>query len=396
MAIRFRKSFKLAPGVRWNVSGSGSSFSFGPRGFSANVGKRGAYLNTGIPGTGFYSRERIGSSGPKPVQRSSAGTSGASVTMTCGVKDDGTLYFQDAAGAPVAEHLVEIAKKQNKEAILGLIQQKCDEINDQVEALGRLHHDTPDCRKPLRFVPLAFDERPPLQPAMQTAGFVSGLFKSGRDKVERANQVAKSTYEGLKFEWDARRAAHSVEQERRKKFIENDVLHDPGAMEQFLEDNLQEIVWPRETEVSFEIQGDGSKALLDVDLPEVEDMPSKVAAVPARGLKLSIKDMAATKVQKLYLEHAHGILFRLIGETFAALPTVQQVVASGFTQRPSATTGHIQDDYVVSVRVSRVDWDKLDFTRLDAINTIESLGQHEIVRNIQRAGKMLTIEPFTD
>ena len=38
----------------------------------------------------------------------------------------------------------------------------------------------------------------------------------------------------------------------------------------------------------------GLRVMLDVDLPELEDMPTKLAAVPARGLKLSVKEMSAT------------------------------------------------------------------------------------------------------
>jgi hypothetical protein len=58
--MRFRKSVKIAPGVRLNFSKSGVSGTFGVKGASVNVGKNGAYLNTGIPGNGIYKREKIG------------------------------------------------------------------------------------------------------------------------------------------------------------------------------------------------------------------------------------------------------------------------------------------------------------------------------------------------
>ncbi|SBT06896.1 exported hypothetical protein [Candidatus Propionivibrio aalborgensis] len=61
MGIRFRRRIKLAPGLNLNLSGSGLSLSAGPRGASMTFGgRRGAYLNTGIPGTGLYTRERVG------------------------------------------------------------------------------------------------------------------------------------------------------------------------------------------------------------------------------------------------------------------------------------------------------------------------------------------------
>lgn len=120
VALRFRKSIKLAPGMRWNVSGSGSSWTFGPTGASMAIGKRGTFLNSGIPGTGLSTRTRLfGDSSRPATTRSGAPSepSKTSVQMKCGISDDGTLTFTDASGDPIPEHVVELAKKQNREAI---------------------------------------------------------------------------------------------------------------------------------------------------------------------------------------------------------------------------------------------------------------------------------------
>lgn len=53
MGIRFRKSFKVAPGVRLNVGKKSSSLSFGGKGFRTSVSSSGKRTHTvGIPGTG--------------------------------------------------------------------------------------------------------------------------------------------------------------------------------------------------------------------------------------------------------------------------------------------------------------------------------------------------------
>lgn len=59
MGWRYRKSFRLFPGVRINVSQRGISTTIGVRGASINFSNRGTYLNTGIPGTGISYRQRI-------------------------------------------------------------------------------------------------------------------------------------------------------------------------------------------------------------------------------------------------------------------------------------------------------------------------------------------------
>jgi hypothetical protein len=61
MGFRFRKSFKILPGVRINVGKRGVSTTIGGRGASINVGKKGTYINTSIPGTGLSYRQKISS-----------------------------------------------------------------------------------------------------------------------------------------------------------------------------------------------------------------------------------------------------------------------------------------------------------------------------------------------
>lgn len=59
MAWSYRKRIKIIPGVHLNFSRSGISTSIGVRGASVTFGQNGTYLNTGIPGTGLYNRQRI-------------------------------------------------------------------------------------------------------------------------------------------------------------------------------------------------------------------------------------------------------------------------------------------------------------------------------------------------
>lgn len=51
--FRFRRSLRIAPGVRLNVSKTGSSVSFGGRGATLNVSRRGTRTTIGLPGSGL-------------------------------------------------------------------------------------------------------------------------------------------------------------------------------------------------------------------------------------------------------------------------------------------------------------------------------------------------------
>ena len=52
MPIRFRRTLKIAPGVKLNFSKSGVSTTVGPKGFHFTFGKRGVRRSVSIPGTG--------------------------------------------------------------------------------------------------------------------------------------------------------------------------------------------------------------------------------------------------------------------------------------------------------------------------------------------------------
>ncbi|MBK7554581.1 MAG: DUF4236 domain-containing protein [Flavobacteriales bacterium] len=58
--MRFRRRTKLFPGVYLNFSKSGISTTIGPPGASFNINRKGTFLNTSIPGTGLYDRQRVG------------------------------------------------------------------------------------------------------------------------------------------------------------------------------------------------------------------------------------------------------------------------------------------------------------------------------------------------
>jgi len=391
MAVRFRKSIKLAPGIRINFSGAGLGWTLGPRGASVGISSRGTRLNTSF--AGFSASHQI--SRPKRAVRTvPAITSSEKVSMTCTVGADGQLVFLDSNGAPVPEHLIALAKQQHKEGLQSLIQAKCDDINAEVEAVAEVHLETPSSNQVPRFSLPAFEAPQPAQLAPLKLRFLDKLLKKRRQQVEDEHRRAVAEFEQKTLEWQAQKAEFARIAEERRDLIERRIYADTAAMEAWLEEVLGDISWPRETEIAFEVLEDGRKVLLDVDLPEVEDMPSKIAAVPARGMKLSVKDVTATKVQKLYMEHIHAVVFRLIGEVFAALPVAKEVVVSGYSQRHNAATGRIQDDYLLSVLVRRDDWNQIDFDHLDQIQVTESLSRFELRRTMSKTGVFKAIEPF--
>jgi len=62
MGLRFRRSWGVIPGVRFNLGLRSGSVSFGTRGLHYTVGTSGSRITAGIPGTGLFWTQKL--SGP--------------------------------------------------------------------------------------------------------------------------------------------------------------------------------------------------------------------------------------------------------------------------------------------------------------------------------------------
>jgi len=310
------------------------------------------------------------------------------------VDDDGTIKFLDANDNPLSPEWVSRAKRQMGDRIRKLIEECCEKINARVEALGSIHVQTPAPHERLRYEPQQFEEAAPGRPIERPYGLLGRLFKSTRAKIDAHNAGRQAEYELILKRWEIAKENFAKAELARKELLEVRVLTDVQAMEETLEGSLKAIEWPRETAISAEINDGGWTVLLDVDLPEIEDMPKTTASVPSKGYKLTVKDMSATKIQKLYMQHVHGIGFRIIGEAFAVLPSAQEVILSAFSQRPDKATGAVSDEYLYSVRVKRADWARIDFGNLDALDVIAALERFELRRDMSKTGVFRPVEPL--
>lgn len=68
MPFRFRRSIRIAPGIRVNLSRSGVSASIGPRGAKLTLGRR-PRATIGLPGTGLSYSEPLARRPGAPCNR---------------------------------------------------------------------------------------------------------------------------------------------------------------------------------------------------------------------------------------------------------------------------------------------------------------------------------------
>ena len=75
MSLRFRKSFKIAPGVKLNLNKKSTSVTFGGKGFHHTISSSGRKTTSvGIPGTGLYYQD-VSTSSKKTTGSSDTGSS---------------------------------------------------------------------------------------------------------------------------------------------------------------------------------------------------------------------------------------------------------------------------------------------------------------------------------
>ena len=115
MGWRFRKRINIAPGVNVNLSKGGVSTSIGRKGVSVSMSKNGAYLNTSIPGTGLYHRQKLFSIKKRGV----TSTSSYINMLGCMVKGWGYISLFTLIGGIILLIMGEI--QFDKNVILGLI-----------------------------------------------------------------------------------------------------------------------------------------------------------------------------------------------------------------------------------------------------------------------------------
>jgi len=336
MPFRFHKSIKIAPGIRMNIGKHGfSSVNIG----KTNFGKRGVFHSFDIPGTGLSYRAQI-AGGSVFDALSGAGHAPASAPaladLALSLHDDGTIVFKDKDGHALSEPAAEAEKKQNHDAIAAWLDAQAASWNGGIEALIALYLTTP---------------APSGDVTIRPDG-------GGQQEAEQALKT------------------------------------DPEVMSAALKSAFATISWPRETNVSFEVTPDGHSVLLDVDLPEIQDMPDKMATVDRKALKLNIVARPAGQIQIDYLKHIHAIGFRLIGEVFAHLPAVAMVVFSGYSQRVNPQTGNSENDYLYSARVAREKWQQINFGNLAQVDVVACFEAFELRRKATKAGVISPIEPF--
>ncbi len=406
MAFRFQRRIRLAPGVRLNLSKRGLGLSVGPRGASLSMGPSGVHGHAGIPGTGLAYRRKLSGAGGRGGAPGTAATPGSVAALEGLLAEGGSLpvrlevdsqsgqvsYFH-GDGTPMSDAETRVLRRHAEESLREQLQAHCERLNADLDRLRRLHEETPTPSS-TGYVMRDFAEPPPAPFQPLAPAWWHGFWPPARRAREAQNAQRRSEFDERYRAWEWRKAEYDAEEFARYQREGEQVWHDPDAMEETLRERLEEIAWPRETQIDFDLGSDLHAIAVDIDLPGEEEMPDRYWGMPPKQLRLTPRRLSATRQRELYRDHVHGIAFRVLGAVFARLPAVQEARVSGYRQVIDPATGGERDQYLYSVKVTREQWGRIHFDRLDQVDPVAAMEAFTLRREMTKTGIFRDIEPF--
>ncbi|WP_245904481.1 hypothetical protein [Billgrantia lactosivorans] len=73
---------------------------------------------------------------------------------------------------------------------------------------------------------------------------------------------------------------------------------------------------------------------------------------------------------------------------------MQEARVSGYRQITDAATGGERDQYLYSVKVSRAQWEKIHFDKLDQVDPVAAMEIFALRRDMTKTGIFRDINPF--
>jgi len=401
VSLRFRRSIRIAPGLRINVGMRGLSATVGPRGASLNIGQQGIYSNLGIPGTGISSRQRLSGGSERQSARDSYRMS---------MKDLRALERSKALASATAEHETAEQRLESLRAILSTRNRGTYDWQATWASRGE-------------FRPVVFRQPSVVFSLSQSgaeaasafpiaywmafysiAGAVAILFGSTIIRLlvlpffglvlfwlistlKKRATLARTDFQNksLEFEDDLahlRTDHEAVQDKARAEWIQADAARESvrTAIER---EDLPTIVSVLESELQneslpvpmvFELELDSTmETKIEVALPDLDDVPAQVTALTKRG-QLSTKAMSQRDRTDLFADLCAGLCLRLLYEAFRVVPSLLRIELFGTTNGIDPATGHPHESIALHINTTRAAIEALNLDNVDPSSALTALG----------------------
>jgi len=417
--MRFRKSVSLMKGVKLNASKSGVSFTVGGKGISLNVGKKGVFLNTSIPGTGLYDRKRIDTLitdklgiGKKKKAEKAAKAQIPDFTMS--LSEEGEVIVESENGRAITNEatLREIRKTEEyAQTYEELMDHYLQQINAATEAFTHIYKLSADVsasgkhRAGAVAVPKAevFAEPKPTResilPALEAAAEQAAanvpFYSRKLKKRQFIQQEMEAFYARALDEWEARKAAFEGESNAVEISLPRSADAGEAATPDFVEQQIESWLSTLELPVDFSLQYDYDENAgvlwVDLDLPEIEDLPTEKAVELKSGL-VKAKEKSQKELRQDYVTCVFGLSVFFASYLFCLSPHITRQVISGYTQRRNDRSGEMEDRYIYSIVFDRDAFEQGRHKKAEPYTFCQNFRNRT---NLLATGDLKAIEPYT-
>lgn len=376
--MRFSKSIKIGSHSKINVSKSGVSFTVGVRGLSVNVGPKGVYLNTSIPGTGLSDRKKIMDN---PLS---------------GKKSGGTKSKSGRGG---------VAKPTPRQGNGGERGRQAQNAARRSEQSGRSQGGGSSAAGTEQAIPAKLLIRKNDDGQLE--------FYDGDQKITDEAMIRKikasHRYQAQKDSIDAAFRSNMAQKvqnynEQNAKLIDIGDLapnvksagdagavtsDDPTYIKEGTESWLNNVAVPFEFSAQYSYDEVTNTMWLDLDLPEIEDIPQEEASQLDSG-KMKVKNKTQAELRQDYAKCVFGFAITFAAGLLNVSTALERVVISAYTQRRDAD-GNLNDDFIYSIVFPR---DKMTGRDLAAEEPYEVCMEMQNRVNMSKTYVFKTIRPF--
>ena len=163
------------------------------------------------------------------------------------------------------------------------------------------------------------------------------------------------------------------------------------VVESRLDSWLEELELPMRFDAEYEYDANDGSVMLDVDFPEIEDVPEDKVVELASGA-IRAKDKTQKEIREEYRTCVLGLAVYLASHVFAVSEGISDVLVSGYTQRRDKKTGERMDCYICSIAFERSEFENDDCSREDPADFCDRFSSRI---NVLASGEMKQIVPYT-
>lgn len=347
MGFKFRKSIKIAPGVKMNVGKRGVGVSVGGKGLRYSVNTSGRRTTTvGVPGSGL------------------------SYSSTNSSRNYKTNAYQKRKELEKREK--EIQKMQELERA----KLEVEVYENKLERLRSIHHECDDYVNWIeisqRQAPFNLGESGPNE--RQAINMLTGykpnvLQKLFKQEDKKRNELENEVYKArekdgeLFEEWQAtKRVANQI--------LNGDIDTYFQVIEEF--DPLGDLV---EFGSGFEFGlNDSHNLYVEFEVNGKNVVPNESKSLLKSG-KVSQKAMPKSAYFDLYQDYVCSCAIRIARDLFALLP-LQNICINAYDEELDSTTGHNKKIAILSVKYDRATFDALNFNHIDPSDALANFEHH--------------------